>query len=145
MNDFDINAIQLKIQAPGVSIDGDFNDFMLDQISKLGNLFSRIKKCELMLRSESNRKHIMEADIKLFIPGEILYASGQNADLRIAVIEAFHDVHEQLLKYKEKLKDHRPENAEKIAAKETADEDDEFEKELGASNRARLGENGIDK
>jgi ribosomal subunit interface protein len=123
MTEFDINAVQLKIQAPDLSIDDAFHDFILDQISRLGNLFNRIKKCELMLRPESNRKHIMEADIKIYIPGSMLFASGKNTDLRTAVTEAFHDVHEQLHKYKERMKTHHADQVEKLAETDLPDED----------------------
>ena len=125
MKEFDINNIQLKIQAPDLSLDGEFNNFLIAHISKLGKLFNRIIKCELMLRPESNRMHIMEADIKIFIPGEMLYASGKNVDLHAAVSEAFHDVHEQLHRHKEKLKDHHPVEKEQLKAVDLPDEDDD--------------------
>jgi putative sigma-54 modulation protein len=123
MSEFDINKIQLTIQAPDLTIDGPFNDLLLEHVEKLGSLFNRITKCEVMLRPESSRKNLMEADVKIFIPGNMLYATGKNEDLRSAVIEAFHDIQQQLHKFKEKLKDHHPEQATKLTAADITDDE----------------------
>jgi ribosomal subunit interface protein len=122
MNEFDINAIQLKIQSPELTLDETFHDFILDHITKLGNLFNRINKCEMMLRKESSRKNMMEADIKIFVPGNMLYATGKHTDLRMAVTEAFHDVQEQLYRYKEKLKDHNTDGVTSLTSADLPDE-----------------------
>jgi ribosomal subunit interface protein len=115
MNDFDINNIQLKIQSPEITVNDGINNLIIEHIEKLGRLFNRITKCEMMLRIENNRKHTCEADVKIFVPGNMLFATGKAADFVPAINEAFHDVHEQLMRYKDKLKDKpatKPDNAE---------------------------------
>lgn len=122
MNNFDINKIQLKIQSPDLSLDDAFNNFLFDHISKLGYLFSSMLKCEVMLRPESSRKHIMEVDVKIYVPGNMLYATGKNVDLHVATTEAFHDVYEQLHRHKEKMKDHHPSQVSKLTESDLPDE-----------------------
>jgi ribosomal subunit interface protein len=105
---FDINNIQLKLQSPHVNTGDALREFILEHIEKLGKIFERFNKCEVMLREENGRKHTSEADIKIFVPGNVLYAQGRANDFRLAVTEAFDDIEDQLIRYKEKLKDIKP-------------------------------------
>ena len=106
MDTFDINKIQLKIQSPGVVVNEELNTYIHGQIEKLGKVYNRLEGCELMLREEkSSTKQNSTVGAKLFIPGEVIFASGKSENFKLAVKIVFDDLHEQLYKFKEKIMD----------------------------------------
>ena len=105
MNTFDINRIPLKIQSPHVTTNSALHTTILLEVEKLGKLFSRISKCEMMLRIDNKRNSPCEVDIKVFVPGNMLYTRGRGDEFPPAVTQAFKDMHEQLRRYKEKIQD----------------------------------------
>ena len=114
MEKFDINRIPLKIQSPHVTTNNDLHILIRTEVEKLGKLFSRITKCEMMLRIDNKRNSPCETDIKIFVPGNMLYTRGRADDFPTSVSQAFKDMHEQLRKYKEKLKDIKHDNHSEI-------------------------------
>ena len=75
MKTFDVNNIQMKIQSPGIELGGVLEDYLINQIEKLGKIFPRIKKCEILFREEKNnkmKKFVVEA--KLFVPENIHFS-----------------------------------------------------------------------
>jgi ribosomal subunit interface protein len=103
MKTFDVNNIQLKIQAPGVQLTPELVNYILQQIDKTGKLFDGIKKCEMILKQEKNdRKNNFTVEAKLFIPDNILFASLQDSDFKITVKNAFDNLRDQLMKSKDR-------------------------------------------
>ena len=108
MKTFDVNNIQLSIQSPGMVVDDKLENYLVSHIEKLGKTFSRIKKCELLLREEKNGKKMnCMAEAKLFVPGHILFARSQEDNFKIASKNVFEELRDQLLKVKEKFADKR--------------------------------------
>jgi ribosomal subunit interface protein len=108
MKTFDINTIQLQIQSPGITVSEDLENHLISQIEKLGKIFPRIKKCEILLRNENeshNRNCVAEA--KLFIPGNLFFSKEQEENFTIASNKVFDDLHDQIYKVKDKMKDVR--------------------------------------
>lgn len=80
MKTFDINNIQLKVQSPGTVVSIDLEKYIINQVEKLGKTFSRIKKCEMLLKVERNgRNKNFMVETKLFAPDTILF-SKENED-----------------------------------------------------------------
>ena len=105
MEKFDINRIPLKIQSPHVVTNSELHTLIHAEVEKLGKVFSRISKCEMMLRIDNKRNSPCEADIKIFVPGGMLYTRGRANEFPQAVALAFKDMQVQLQKFKEKLKE----------------------------------------
>lgn len=107
---FDINKIQLKIQSPHVAINEELNDYIIAQIEKLGKLFNRIDRCEAMLLTRKNsHKDVCEIEVKIFVPGKMLFAKEQKANFRLAAQFVFDDLYNQLSKFKGQLKENSSE------------------------------------
>jgi ribosomal subunit interface protein len=105
MKAFDINNIQLKVQSPGVELDDELSNFIIRSLEKLGKTFGNITGCEMMLKNEKDSKKMdCEVEAKIFVPGNVLFASAKNSSFRLASGLVFDDLHDQLYKYKEKLK-----------------------------------------
>jgi ribosomal subunit interface protein len=105
MKAFDVNNIQLKIQSPGVELNEELSDLIIRQLEKLGKTFGNITGCEMMLKNEKDsKKKDCEVEAKIFVPGNMLFASAKDSNFRLASGMVFDDLHDQLYKYKEKLK-----------------------------------------
>jgi len=105
MKAFDVDNMQLKIQSPGVELDEELSSLIIRRLEKLGKTFGNITGCEMMLQYEKDsRKQDCEVEAKIFVPGNVLFASAKNTSFRIASGMVFDDLHDQLYKYKEKLK-----------------------------------------
>lgn len=106
MKTFDINNIQLKIQSPDEHFDPAMEEYCVTQVEKLGVIMPRITGCEVMLtrEKESHKKNSI-AEIKLFVPGAVLFSKEQDENYRLAAKHAFDDVRDQLLKLKGKRED----------------------------------------
>lgn len=103
-NTFDINSIQLNIQTPGLKLDETLKNYLIAQIEKSGKFYSRIYRCEIMLRSIKNKEgNNCEIEIKMFLPGEILFVTDKKNNFKQASATAFEDLQFQLTKYKEKI------------------------------------------
>ncbi len=101
MEAFDINKIQLKNQSPHVTVSDELNEYIITQIEKLGKIFNRIERCELMLLTRKNsQKDVCEVEAKLFVPGKVLFAKEQKANFRLSTQHVFDDLYNQLYKFK---------------------------------------------
>jgi|ERR1017187_2069582 ribosomal subunit interface protein len=106
MNTFDINKIQLTIQSPHFKVNDELNNYLIAEVEKLGKTYSRIDKCEIVLRVIANKPmNNGEVEVKLFVPGNVLFATVKNSDFKLASKKVFEDLKEQLSKFKEKITD----------------------------------------
>jgi len=104
MKTFDVNEIQLKIQSPGITLDQAMESHLIEQIEKIGQTYSRITGCEMLLRTEKNDKGqncFIEA--KIFIPGHMLFSKQHAENFQIASSKLFDDLRDQLVRIKEKM------------------------------------------
>jgi ribosomal subunit interface protein len=87
-------------------VNDEFNDYILGQIEKLGKTYGRIERCEMMLRDEKSMdKKNCGVEVKLFVPGNVLFASAKSENFHQASKSVFEDLNNQLLKIKGKLND----------------------------------------
>ncbi len=108
MKKFDINNIQLTIQSPHINTHDEVNDYLISRIEKAGNTFAHIEKCEVVLRIDNNHKNKeCEVDVKLFVPGNVLFAKEKESNFLLAAKNVFDDLQHQLQKIKEKHKNGR--------------------------------------
>jgi len=108
MKTFDINNIQLTIQSPGITISDELQTHLISQVEKLGKIFPRIIKCEILLRNETNSSmRNCVTEIKLFVPGNLFFSKEQEDNFSHAINKVFDDMHEQLYKMKDKKQDRR--------------------------------------
>lgn len=106
MKAFEINNIQLKIQSPNLVVDEKLNDYIIVQIEKLGKKYGRIKKCDVVLKVEkSDKKKNCAVEVKLYVPGQILFAGDKQEEFQVAAKMVFDDLSEQLSRFKEKIND----------------------------------------
>jgi putative sigma-54 modulation protein len=104
MKTFDVNNIQLKLQAPGIKVNDDLLDYIIKHIEKLGNTNSRINKCELTLKVEKeSHSNNCIAEVKLFVPGKTLFAKDQCDNFKLAFKNVFDELNNQLIKLKGKI------------------------------------------
>lgn len=127
MKTFDVNNIQIEIQSPGMTVDAALENTLISHIEKLGKIFPRINKCELILRVEkdSTRK-ICFAEANLFLPSHVLFARSREVDFETATQKLFHELHEQLVKVKEKFEKKKIVTEEEIEKTAREEEKEDF-------------------
>src|SRR5436190_19890399 len=104
MKSFDINKIRLKIQSPHITLDDGLNDYILNQIEKLGKIYGNIEGCEMMFRDEKNKnKENCAVEAKIFVPAHVFFATGKSDSFRLSIKIVFDDLHHQIYKFKEKI------------------------------------------
>ena len=106
METCDINKIQLTMQSPHFKVNKELNNYLLSEIEKLGKTYNRIDKCEIVLRTIADKTiNKSEVDIKLFIPGNLLFATAKESTFKLAGKKVFEDLEAQLSEFKEKISD----------------------------------------
>lgn len=58
MKTFNLNDIQLRIQSIDFDVNKELEGTIINGIEKLGKHFSRIKKCEVILKKEKNNRNL---------------------------------------------------------------------------------------
>jgi ribosomal subunit interface protein len=111
MKTFKSPDIQLIIHSPAVQISDELNQYILGQIEKLGKTFSRIERCDMMLKTKKNNKRQnCEMEGRLLVPGQMLFASSRSEHFRIAAKMIFENLHNQLTRFKAKITDKKISN-----------------------------------
>lgn len=90
-----------------VGVQNKIDAFIGDQLAKLERYFNRINSCDVFLKKDyykNSTNHF--AEIKLRIPGRILFATGKGKNFQEAVDLACSAMKKQLIKYKTSLKQH---------------------------------------
>lgn len=82
-------------------------DFVEKRVGKLDKFFDRIVQADVVLKSnEGKSTKQCVADIRLNVPNETLFASGEENNMEAAVTDAVNALERQLKKYKEKMNSH---------------------------------------
>jgi len=100
----------MKLQIHSIHFDADSGllDFVQKRVDKLETFFDRIISGEVYLRLEKNEaKENKIVEIKLFLPGDSIFAKEQDASFEAAADEAVESLKRQIKKYKEKLQEAR--------------------------------------
>ncbi|TAF66271.1 MAG: ribosome-associated translation inhibitor RaiA [Cytophagales bacterium] len=100
----------MKLQINSVHFDADQKllDFIQKKADKLETFYDRFTSGEVFLRLEKG-DHSREnkvVEVKLFIPGETLFAKEQGTSFEAAADEAMESLRRQVIKIKEKKSDH---------------------------------------
>src|SRR3569832_183850 len=104
--EFDINNIQLKLQSPGITLEPFLEAHLLEQLEKLGKTFSRITGCEMLLKTEKlDKGQNCFIEAKLLIPGHMIFSKQQADNFKLAAAKLYDDLHDQLIRTKEKMQD----------------------------------------
>lgn len=97
----------MKLQMHSVHFDADRKllDFIQERANKLDHFFDRITEGEVFLRLNNEGVQNKTVEIKLMVPGAILYSDAAAGSFEAATDEAVEALRQQLKKYKDK---HRP-------------------------------------
>lgn len=78
-----------------------------EKVGKLTTYFERIESAEVFFRNEDNSTHSTPtgntAEIKLIVPGQILYADETSEAFEKSLTAATEKMRKQLIKYKQQL------------------------------------------
>ncbi len=98
----------MKLQMHSVHFDADRKllDFIQDKADKLDLFYDRITEGEVFLRLNNEGIKNKTVEIKLMVPGAILYSSENAGTFEAATDEAVEALRQQIKKYKEKQKAH---------------------------------------
>ena len=101
MQIFDVNNIQLKMQSFDAKINSDLLNYIISHIEMLSSSFSKILKCELILKNEKNSQaDNCVAEVKVFLPDNVFFASNHCGSFKLAFKNVFEELNDQLLKFK---------------------------------------------
>lgn len=95
----------MKLQMHSIHFDADKKllDFIEKKISKLETFYDRIVDGEVILKLDKNEERENKiVEIKLFIPGNMLFAKEQSKSFEAAADLLVETMKRQLTKYKEK-------------------------------------------
>ena len=98
----------MKLQMHSVHFDADRKllNFIQERANKLDQFYDRITEGEVFLRLNNEGVQNKTVEIKLMVPGAILYSDGTAGSFEAATDEAVEALRQQLRKHKEKHRDH---------------------------------------
>lgn len=97
--------MKFKIQSIHFDADKNLVAFIEERMEKIGRLFDNIIDGEVFLRIEkSNHLDNKVAEIKIQIPGKILFSKEQSKSFEESVDLAIEAMRKQISKHKDKLK-----------------------------------------
>jgi putative sigma-54 modulation protein len=95
--------MQINITGHHVDLTDSLRDFVKDKISKLERHFDHVTNVHVILTVEKNRQ---KAEASMHLSGTKVFAEAVNEDMYAAIDGLTDKLDRQILKYKEKLKDH---------------------------------------
>jgi putative sigma-54 modulation protein len=111
--------MQINITGHHVELTDSLRDFVKDKISKLERHFDHVTNVHVILTVEKNRQ---KAEANMHLSGTKVFAEAVNEDMYAAIDGLTDKLDRQILKYKEKLKDHhRQEGSELKHAEQPID------------------------
>jgi len=104
----------MKLQIHSIHFDADKKllDFIDKKVAKLETFFDRITGGEVYLRLDKGEhsRNNKVVEIKLFLPGQTLFAKEQKNSFEAATDEAVASLRKQVGKHKTKLREKHPTN-----------------------------------
>lgn len=97
----------VKITGHHVEMTEQLRDYIQKELSRLNKFFDGIINTEVILRQDTKRNHLKEAEIILSVYEHRLTAKATDADVLKAFDKSLTKVERQLIKFKDKLKSHR--------------------------------------
>lgn len=115
--------MQLKITARKFKLTDELRDYVEEEVTRFQKYYDGIIDVDVVLGWE---KHDRYAEIKVTVMGNMLAATEKSEEMKKSVSLAVSKMEKQLVKYKERLKDHK---AEKLTVQPVLNSDNDFEEE----------------
>ncbi|MDX1903045.1 MAG: ribosome-associated translation inhibitor RaiA [Thermonemataceae bacterium] len=99
----------MKVQMQSIHFDADIKltDFIQKKLDKLETFYDRITQGEVFLRlDKNNHKDNKIVEIKLNVPGNVIFAKSQKSSFEAATEDAIESLRRQVTKFKEKVVAH---------------------------------------
>lgn len=99
----------MKVQMQSIHFDADIKllEFIQKKLDKLETFYDRIIDGEVFLRlDKSEQKDNKIVEIKVNLPGNIVFAKSQKSSFEIATDDAVDSLKRQIMKFKEKVISH---------------------------------------
>lgn len=97
----------VKITGHHIEMTEQLRDYVEKELLRLNRFFDGIINIEVILRQDTKRNHLKEAEIILSVYEHRLTAKAVDADVIKAFDKSLTKVEKQLIKFKDKLKSHR--------------------------------------
>ena len=97
--------MEIKIHSVHFHADQKLIDFINDKLSRIEQIFDKIQEAEVFLKLDANSHEVRDkiAEIKLNLPGKILFCEERSKVFEESVDEAVGHMLRQVKKYKEKI------------------------------------------
>lgn len=115
--------MQLKITARKFKLTDELRSYVEEEVVRFKKYYDGIIDVDVVLGWE---KHDRYAEIKMMVFGNMLSATEKSEEMKKSITIAANKMEKQLIKYKERLKDHK---AEKLTVEPFVTEKDEFDEE----------------
>ncbi len=98
--------MEVKIHAIHFHADQKLVSFIHEKISKIDHFFDKITGTEVYLKLESNNSNVKDkvAEIKVTLPGKVLYSEERSKVFEESFEGAFESILKQVKKHKERIK-----------------------------------------
>ncbi|GDX48647.1 MAG: ribosome hibernation-promoting factor, HPF/YfiA family [Bacteroidota bacterium] len=98
--------MEVKIHAIHFHADQKLVSFIQEKLSKIEHFFDKITGTEVYLKLENNSSSVKDkvAEIKVMLPGKVLYSEERSKAFEESFDSAFNSILKQVKKHKEKLK-----------------------------------------
>jgi putative sigma-54 modulation protein len=98
--------MQVRINAVQFTIDVKLEEYIKVRLDKLTTYYDKIQEAEVFLRLENQGAAVKDkvAEIKLIVPGSILFAKETDKNFEKALDDVVEDLRTQLVKYKDKIR-----------------------------------------
>ncbi len=98
--------MQVKINAVHFRADDKLEVYINQKLDKLTTFYDRIQQAEVFLRLENEGAQVKDkvAEIKLSVPGSILFAKETDKTFEKAVDDVMEDLRIQLVRHKDKIR-----------------------------------------
>ena len=98
--------MQVRINAVQFTIDVKLEEYINLRLDKLTTYYDKIQEAEVFLRLENQGAAVKDkvAEIKLIVPGSILFAKETDKNFEKALDDVVEDLRTQLVKYKDKIR-----------------------------------------
>ncbi len=116
--------MQLRITARHFDLTPEVRERANDAFDHLTKFYDRIVAADLFITMEKNRYH---AEFKLSVSKDVITAGSESHDLHAAIDQCAEKVKTQLVRYKDKLKEKKPEEITGLSAalaRPNSDEDE---------------------
>ncbi len=114
--------MQLKITARKFKLTDELRSYVEEEVAPFKKYYDGVIDVDVVLGWE---KHNRYAEIKIIVLGSTLTAAEKSEEMKKSITLAASKIEKQLIKYKERLKDHKAEKLTMIPVSSSA-EDEEF-------------------